>query len=69
MNDSYALGGAGVRSGAGRRLDTVVPAEPGFSIATGYPFSVRSSRMFEWLLLQIYSCFNLTPSAQRNTFI
>lgn len=32
-------------------------------------FRVRSSRVFKWLLLQIYNCLNLTPRAQRNTFI
>lgn len=46
-----------------------VPVEPTFSIATGYFFQGRSSRIFKWLLLQIYSYFNLTPSAQRNAFI
>lgn len=29
-------------------------------------FTVRSSRVFKWLLLQIYNCFNLTPRAQRD---
>lgn len=51
-------------------LYRVVPAGLTFSVATGYLFfRVRSSRVFKWLLLQIYNCLNLTPRAQRNTFI
>lgn len=63
------VGCGGNSLGPGAGVTAQGSTEPPFSAAPGYSCEGRSSRILKWLLLQIYSYFNLTPSAQRNAFI